>query len=504
MADTTKKGKLSDRLDAFGNETLGVAQAAYDKRQGGIPLPPQLNVFSRNIFENLYHGDDVGRTGVDLPAQEMVREWITLNAGTINEAGVEASVGKKVLKIMQKLEAQKQYKIALAWESAFGGSVLLIGANDGTLAPDGTPATADNPLAEPLREDAIQSVDFIKPIDRFDAVTVQRDQFGEPEIYQITLRRIEGAALSSMFVHHSRVIVFPGLDVTNNRRAELDGWGDSIYQRTFETMRDYSTGWAGIGALLTDLNQSVYKVSGLTEMLSTEDATDGTRTLAARLRTLEFCRSVLRAIPLDADLGEEWERRATNFGGLADVLDRMALRLAQAFRVPVSLLLGQSPAGLQATGDSDIRFWYDSVRAQQQFRLLPRISRLVDLILLSKDGPTNGVLPDDVSITFNPLYQESPEELTARRKTQAEIDVAYINAGILLPDEVRNSRFGGEEYSFETQLDPELKAEKDAEAAELATQLTQEPPTNGEAPEDDVPADDARSEDDDEDDEDGI
>jgi hypothetical protein len=148
-------------------------------------------------------------------------------------------------------------------------------------------------------------------------------------------------------------------------------------------------------------------------------------------------------------------------------LDRFALRLATAARMPVSLLLGQSPAGLQATGDSDIRFFYDAIKSNQQTSLRPRVEYLLRVLWGAADGPTSGKQPENWSFDFNDLWQLTDEQKATVRKTQAETDALYMQWDVLTPDEVAISRFGGDAYSTETVLDMETRlAEKMAEEME--------------------------------------
>ena len=51
--------------------------------------------------------------------------------------------------------------------------------------------------------------------------------------------------------------------------------------------------------------------------------------------------------------GETWARERIDFGGLPDMVRTFLQVAAGAAGIPVTRLLGQSPAGLSATGDSD-------------------------------------------------------------------------------------------------------------------------------------------------------
>jgi uncharacterized protein len=154
------------------------------------------------------------------------------------------------------------------------------------------------------------------------------------------------------------------------------------------------------------------------------------------------------------------------------------LKISAATGYPMTLLFGMSPAGLSATGESDIRLYYDKVADQQKRALLPALRRLVSLIFRAKKGPTNGKEPENWTIRFRPLWQLDDVQQATARKMQADADCEYVNASVLTPEEVAASRFGGDAYSFETQLvetDPEKRALAAQEAAEAEAALQPEP-----------------------------
>jgi hypothetical protein len=114
---------------------------------------------------------------------------------------------------------------------------------------------------------------------------------------------------------------------------------------------------------------------------------------------------------------------------------------------------------MQATGASDIRFFYDQIAAIQNSMLRSKVETLVRLVFKNKQGPTKGVEPDDWSLKFRTLYQLTEKEKAEVRKTQSDTDTAYIDTGVLSEDEVAYSRFGAGEYSPETILDLEKRNE---------------------------------------------
>jgi uncharacterized protein len=117
-----------------------------------------------------------------------------------------------------------------------------------------------------------------------------------------------------------------------------------------------------------------------------------------------------------------------------------------------SLLVGQAPVGLNATGDSDIRFFYDQIRAEQE-GLKAKIEQLIKIINNDAQG--------QVSIEFPALWQMTDGEKAELRRMEAGTNHIYLQEGVLLPEEVALKRFSGGEFSVDlTSRSELLKSEK--------------------------------------------
>ena len=107
--------------------------------------------------------------------------------------------------------------------------------------------------------------------------------------------------------------------------------------------------------------------------------------------------------------GETWARERVDFGGLPDLVRTFLQVAAGAADVPVTRLLGQSPAGLSATGDHDTRNDDDMIAARQELDLRPQLERIDALLLRS-----TGVDPGALRFSFRPLWQVSAQEVVFR------------------------------------------------------------------------------------------
>jgi hypothetical protein len=136
------------------------------------------------------------------------------------------------------------------------------------------------------------------------------------------------------------------------------------------------------------------------------------------------------------------------------MLDRFAIRIAAAGDIPVTRLMGQSPAGLNATGNADIRFWYDKISGLQDRKLRPRL----EYIALVTFAALKIKEPEHWSFRFRPLWQETAKETADARMVQAQADAIYITNCVLSAEEVALARFGGDEYSYDTPVDFEARS----------------------------------------------
>lgn len=350
---------------------------------------------------------------------------------------------------------------AMKAERGYGGAAIFPGIIDGV-----------KDLTRPLDYNRIQSVDWLDVLTPLELIPYQwysdptEKNYGRPELYWMQRISIGNIGSTTRIpIHESRLIKFPGLVVSRRQLREHWGWGDSVLVRMMEVLRDFQTSWQGAAILLGDFAQAVMSIEGLAESFASGDPNDA-GLLVARATALDTGRSIARAVLIDAK--EKFERQSTPVTGMPDLLDRFCNRLAAAAHMPVTILMGQAPAGLNATGDSDIRSFYDNIGANRERQLKPRLTQLLKMIFAAKQGPTNGAEPDNWSWKFGALWQPTEKEEAERRYIVAQADMIYIQAGVLIPEEVAISRWGGDAYSPETHLDRTVRESFDAKAEEEA------------------------------------
>jgi phage-related protein (TIGR01555 family) len=405
----------------------------------GFDFAPNARINDQQL-EELYHHDWVVARICDLVPDEALRQGYEVTTEGDDDKDAVARLHARLDRMMVNPRGAE----AWAWARLYGGGALLLGVDD------------DREMHEPLDEANIRSFDFVTTLDRRECFAFQwyrdaaRPEFGEPELFR--LARVTQAGTQSTIVHTSRLIRFHGVRTSRRKRLANASWGEGVVQRVWDDVRQFNGAFTAALTLLHDASLGVFSIEQLASLI----AQDGQDALKARLEALELGRSVGRSIMLDTN--EKYERVEANvLAGIPDVLDKVMAKLAAATQIPVTLLFGEAPAGLNATGDNDVRAFYDRVRSLQQNELRPKLQRIIRLLWRAQNGPTAGKEPRNWTIKFRPLYQLTEGEQADLRLKAAQADQIYLDKGVVTPEEVATSRFRPEGWSGETVINLEVR-----------------------------------------------
>jgi phage-related protein (TIGR01555 family) len=441
--DKGVKNDLVIRGDGWANVLTGLGICGRDKKQSAAFF--LNNIFNRSELDGMYRSDGVLKLVIDIFAQEMIRQ------GWEVEGDAE---GKMVLKL-EELKAACAMTDLIKWARLYGGSICIMGIADGL------------PLDQPVDEDTIRDIQWLRVFDRYQAYsrdgTFESDlnspNYGFPNVYTVNDNRT-GAIF---YVHYSRILRMDWNVLPPRWQNWNQGWGDPIVQTIYEELRNYSTAFSNTATIFQDFVNSVLSIPGLSEKMASGCRND--QAIMNRLNIMNLAKSTTNMAIIDSE--ETYEKITTNVSGLEQLLDRFMLALSAVTRIPVSLLFGRSAAGLNATGDNDVRNFYDAVKQEQESKLRQCLEKLIRYIMLSKDGPFLGVEPENWSLQFIPLWQNTEEQDALVRKLTAETDCMYIDRGVLDPAEVAVSRFSGNKWSMNTEIDLEAREKTDPSRDEI-------------------------------------
>jgi phage-related protein (TIGR01555 family) len=423
-----------ERVDGWANVLTGVGTVLGGRGRGSYSYQG-ADRLGEGMLEELYHSDAYAARIAEAVPKHALRRGFKVKVG-------DTELETRVQRAITALHITPRLREAWTWARVFGGGAVLLGCDDGRDA------------SEPIDPRALRRVLFATSVTSREVWPETWDldplsqRFGEPVIYRLT-RVGGGGGMDTSRVHYSRLVRFEGLPTTRQRRITLKGWGESYLQRAHDLLVEWNGAHTAVNDLVQQSSIGVFKMKDLMSMV----ASDPDGLLKKRMEAMDLARSVARSILLDAE-GEAYERVEVGaLTGLPDLLDRYSLRLAGALEMPVSILLGREPAGLNATGEADTRAWYDAIDAERETILKPAVERIVRLVLLSQEGPTSAKEPEGWSVEFPPLWQPTESERATLRKTVADTDAVYLQNGVLTPEEVARSRFRPEGWSAETEVD---------------------------------------------------
>lgn len=450
------------RKDGWQNNFTGLGQQGRDKNVSSYFR--QCRVFCFQELDELYRADGLARRIIDIVAAEMMRQ------GWEIDGDPEGNVGAK----LEDLNAYQKITQLIQWARLYGGGLIVMGVLDG------------RSLDQPVDLNNIYNVSWLQVFDRWQSMILQPyvcadlndPNYGMPDFYDVTDYRTGATFL----VHHSRVLRMDWGQLPPRDWNYNNGWGDSAILPIYEEIRNYGTAFANTSAIMQDFVNGVLKIPELSQSISM-DCKDVNSQIFRRIDMLNLSKGVTNIMALDGS--EDFQKLSTNVAGISDLIDRFMLSVSSVTGIPVTTLFGRSPAGLTATGDADVRNFYDMIKQNQETKLKPVLEKLTMYIMLSKDYKFKGVEPENWSIQFTPLWQNTEEQEAVMRRTVAETDAIYIDRGVLDPDEVAISRFGGNRYSMNTLIhvkarengyDPketeELEAMKKKEIEEMPPEPT--------------------------------
>jgi uncharacterized protein len=447
------------RMDDWRNNQTGMGTAGRDKRMATFFSPIAL---SFDQLRDLALGDDLAYKAVTLLPKEAKRPGYDVTVADAGENDAEEhDLGQDAKDKLEALGADTACQRAGEHARTFGGGVVMMGVNDG-----------QDDLTKPLNLETIKSLDWLTVLEARECLPVyaygnpQAAKYGDPEIYRLTSRNVlptrNGQYGAGTFdIHESRLLIFDGLRVSRYQStAARGGWGESIFVQIWRVLRDFNTAFSAAGVLVTDFGQTVIKMARLWASLDTDEG----KAFEDRLAAMDYSRSTNNAIVIDAE--DSFERTQTPVNGLSDLLEKFQVRLAAACGMPLTLLFGTSPAGMNATGESDIRFFYDRVDEYRQTTLAPALRRLLQVVFRTIGNKKE---PEKWSLKFKPLWQESAKEQAAAMLTQSQADLNWVNMQAITPEEVTSSHWGQGEYSPHLTIDHTGRDEHAADMESAAT-----------------------------------
>jgi phage-related protein (TIGR01555 family) len=430
--------KRSHSNDTFQSTLLGT-----NVYNNGVPRDPRMTFSLVNDLtpwtyaNTLYTSCYLARKVIDIPVDDALREGFEV----VVKDNVKAT--EFVKSMFEEFEVLDAVKVACKSMRAFGGNGMYM-------------VTDDEDLTLPLIEgtEVKGLLNFAGGLELFGEADWIDDPFkknyGYPKFYTIKPSIFSKSSnLIGKPIHHSRFIRFSDPVLYRVERVRRYGFGQSVFDTCYEPIRNLWIFENGMSEISTKWDQGIFYKSGWNDkVISAGDdddksAAEAKIALLAVFKSMDQIRSNNGSIILDAggkDIPpEKFEHVSPNVTGVEKISPGLRVDLSTASAIPMLRLYGEQPSGMNATGNSSIRFYYDEVSTKQR-DIARRVKALAKMMLVGSGFDLDS---GDIEVKFPPLWQPTGLEKAQEEKAIEEalkLKFDMMTANRALYEEISKSR----------------------------------------------------------------
>ncbi|MFC2997654.1 DUF1073 domain-containing protein [Acinetobacter sichuanensis] len=403
-------GLLKFTADSFQNFAARVGLGAgsqHDQSTYGF------NFLSRNrtLLESMYRSSWVVGQAVDVVADDMTREGINMQG----LSGPEET--EQLNQVLDDLQVWDKLNETIKWSRLYGGAVAVMMIDGQNIS---TPLNTKTIAKGQFRGLLVLDRWMVLP-DLQDLVTEYGPDYGMPKFYDVIT---DSVGLVNQRIHYSRILRFDGVKLPYWQAIAENLWGQSVIERLEDRLTLFDSATLGAGQLVYKAHLRTYKVEKLRELIATGGrAYDA---LVKQIQQIRMWQSNEGMTLMDAK--DTFETHQYSFTGLDSVLLQLGQQLSGALGIPLVRLFGQSPAGLNATGESDLANYYDNINQQQEGRMRSPLHRLLEVVSQSALGKP---LPTSFKFDFASLWQMDDKTKAEVANTTADAVTKVEEAGLI-------------------------------------------------------------------------
>ena len=303
--------------------------------------------------------------------------------------------------------------------------------------------TEEAPLEDELDPRRIREGDLkaLHYFDRYDLSVDQREydlmspNFRQPTHYMV--HPVSGS--TPIMVHHSRVIRFDGLrPPTRSGYTVYDhDFGVSTLIPVIKSILQDALLASGVSHMTQEASLPVLHIAGLRDKV----AASGTGGIPGQYSPSEIgsqvreMSSIFRLLMLEKGT-EDFSRVQVAFAGIADLFEKYDAKVAQAAGIPLTRWQMISPAGMNSTGESDMRNYVVMAEALREY-MMPLSLRNLDAVLARNVG-----LAEAPDYEWLSLLELSDQEIAEAANMKAEAAQKAADANFIDEDEGRDALSG--------------------------------------------------------------
>lgn len=376
-------------LDGYSNVPANLGAGANNLVQTANYVMERFtwDYYTLNI---LFRDNWIAKAIIEKPANEMLKNGFSIHSQ------IEPDKIDKIMNIWQKTKTQNKFLKCLKWARLYGGCLLIpMVENQGD-------------LSKPLDYETIMPDSYkgCFTVDRWSGVSpsielvdnITDPDFGQPEYYDVS----DNTTGKTFRIHHSRVIKMIGREMPYWEEIAETYWGASELEHVYTELKKRDDTSANISFLIFLANIRVFKMDGMSQMLSIGDQQAAQRVYET-MKTMNHLMCNTGTLAIDKE--EDFAMHGYSFTGINDVYESFMLDISGAAEIPVDKLFGRSPSGFNS-GAETLQNYYDTIDEKRETYVREPLEKIVKIITMSALGE----IPDDIEIDFNPVRRPSDLE----------------------------------------------------------------------------------------------
>ena len=404
---------------------------------------PQTQFLGYGVLQQIAQNGMI-RACVETTADDMTRNWIELRREGEAKVG-EKTDSQKLLESLGVNDDQADTEAAdmltaidaemarLKLRQTFHDAAALVGYMGGCLVFVDTGETDPQRLREPLhigpasielQKDRPLRFIPIDPVNVFpglyNSLSPLREDYFKPRSWWVLGQEVHSTRLLRLVANELPVLLKPAYNFLGQAQAQIL-WD---YVMHFQNVRVASQ------RLLGKFSLTVMK----TDMQNVLTQQAGTAELDKRIALLVQHRSNDGVQVIDKE-AEDIVKLETPISGVTDVVRQSLEILAAMNRTPAVKLLGISPSGFNATGESDIRNYYDHILSQQEKVLRPALQTVLKILQIKLFSS----IDESITFDFSALSEADNAAIATTQKTKADTMAVLLDRQVISPEEARRA-----------------------------------------------------------------
>ena len=363
------------------------------------------------------------RACVQTVADDITRKWIEL---VERDEGDDSEANSELINKLQNLQLKK-YKLQTLFHDAatltgfMGGAFIFIdtGAEGSDLE---LPLAINSNSSELVNNGALKFI-IVDPINvtpgAYNSFNPLKDDYMKPSMWWVLGQKVHSSRLLALYDNPPPTLLRPSYNFLGIPQAQI--------------LWDYVLHWNDCRVATANLLKKVSLLVMQTDTDAVFNSPDGLQEFDLRMQALQRYRDNDSVFVCDKT-EESVSNVQTSIAGCTDVVRQSLEMIAAINRTPAVKLLGISPSGFNATGESDITNYYDYIHSKQELRR-DAITKCLNCIQLAEFGQ----ITPGVDFEFTEQSSDNEQNIALTAQTRVNMLATLQDRQVISAEETRQA-----------------------------------------------------------------